>query len=412
MNFKKLIVLTLVLTVAMGGTALAKTEVTFWHAMSGELGKAIDYLTEQFNAQNPDIQVESIYQGRYSDLNTKLVASVSARTTPTIAQVYENWTDAFIRNDLLIPFEDYLNLTEAEYNDYIEVYRLMNTWEDKLYTIPLNKSNWILHYNTELISEPPKTIDEFLQISKEITAATNGETKGFGMRPTLELFHAFLYVGGGDFLDEDLNVTFNGPEGIAALNLMLGMLDDGSALLIDGYENEAFGDRMIAMYLGSSAGMPHVENSVGDKFKFATAPLPAGVRPGAPFMGTNVALFKAASEAEREAAAKFIRFITNTENTVYFATKTGYLPVTYSGLNSAEYQQWLADNPHKAAIANLDAFGYGYWQPKIAAWEQARSSIGQAVEKAFLGVMSVEDALNEAAFEVEEAIDEMLSQRY
>lgn len=86
--------------------------------------------------------------------------------------------------------------------------------------------------------------------------------------------------------------------------------------------------------------------------------------------------------------------------------------MTYSGLNSAEYQQWLTDNPHKAAIANLDAFGYGYWQPKIAAWEQARSSIGQAVEKAFLGVMSVEDALNEAAFEVEEAIEEMLTQRY
>lgn len=412
MNFKKLIVLTLVLTVALGGTALAKTQVTFWHAMSGELGNAIDYLTEQFNAQNPDIQVESIYQGRYSDLNTKLVASVSARTTPTIAQVYENWTDAFIRNDLLVPFEDYMNLTTAEFNDYVEVFRGMNTWNDKLYTIPYNKSNWILHYNTEFMAEAPKTIEEFLQVSREITAATNGETKGFGVRPTLELFHAFLYLYGQDFLDEDLNVTFNGPEGVQAIELMLGMLEDGSALLIDGYENEAFGDRMIAMYIGSSAGMPHVEGSVGDKFEFRTAPLPAGVRPGAPFMGTNIALFKAASDAERKAAGEFVRFITNTENTVYFAIKTGYLPVTYSGLESKQYQDWLAANPHKAAIANLDAFGYGYWQPKIAAWEEARSSIGQAIEKAFLGVLDPQAALDEAAFEVEEAIEEMLNQRY
>ncbi|HBG00560.1 MAG TPA: hypothetical protein DDW87_03170, partial [Firmicutes bacterium] len=82
----------------------------------------------------------------------------------------------------------------------------------------------------------------------------------------MELFHAFLYVNGGDFLDEDLNVTFNSPQGVEALELMIGMLNDGSALLIDGYENEAFGDNMIAMYIGSSAGMPHVENSVGDKF--------------------------------------------------------------------------------------------------------------------------------------------------
>lgn len=408
---KKLFLLTLVLCLAFSATALAQTQITFWHAMSGELGNAIDYLTAQFNAQNPGIVVESIYQGRYSDLNTKLVASLSARTTPTIAQVYENWTDAFYRNGVLAPLEDYMHLTDEEYNNYIEVFRGMNTWNDKLYTIPLNKSNWILHYNTELVPEAPKTLDEFFQISKEITAKTNGATRGFGIRPTLELFHLFLYLNGGDFIDADLNVTFNSPEGVKALEQMIGMLDDGSALLIDGYENEAFGDRMIAMYVGSSAGMPHVEGSVGDKFKFATAPMPAGVRPGAPFMGTNVALFNAATEEQKKAAGEFVRFLTNTENTVYFAIKTGYLPVTYSGLESAEYQQWLADNPHKAAIANVDAFGYGYWQPKVAAWEEARSAIGQAVEKVFLGT-PIEDALAEAAFEVEEAIADMLSQRY
>ena len=412
MNLKRLIVLTLVLCVVAGGTSFAKTKITFWHAMSGDLGEAIDYLTEQFNAENPEIEVESIYQGRYSDLNTKIVASVSAQVTPTLAQVYENWTDAYIRNGLLVPMEDYMDLTEEEFNDYTEVYRSMNTWEDKLYTIPLNKSNWILHYNTELVPEPPRTVEEFLQISREVTEKTGGETKGFGMRPTLELFHDFLYLNGADFLDDDLNVTFNGPEGVAALKLMLEMIEDDSALLIDGYENEAFGDRMIAMYIGSSAGMPHVVGSVGDKFEFRTASLPTGVRPGAPFMGTNVALFKAASEEERKAAGKFMRFMTNTENTVYFAIKTGYLPVTYSGLESAEYQQFIADNPHLAAIADEEALAHGYWQPRIGAWEQARGAIYEAVEKVFLGVSTVQEALDEAAFEVEEAIEEMLTQRY
>ncbi|NMB02006.1 MAG: extracellular solute-binding protein, partial [Firmicutes bacterium] len=297
------------------------------------------------------------------------------------------------------------------YNDYIEVFRHMNTWDGKLYTIPYNKSNWILYYNTELIPEPPKTVEDFLRISKEISEKTNGETRGFGIRPTLELFHAFLYLHGGDFFDEDLNVTFTGPEGVAALELMLSMLDDGSALLIDGYEDASFGDRMIAMYVGSSAGVTYAENSVGGKFKFSTAPLPAGVRPGAPFMGTNIALFASASEEEKEAAGKFIKWLTNPENTVYFAIKTGYLPVSYSGLASEEYAQFLADNPHKAAIANLEAFEFGYWQPKIAAWEECRSIIGQMVEKVFLGE-PIELALAEAEMLVQEAIEDMLSQRY
>lgn len=411
MRSKRLVLLTLVFCLLLSGTALAQTHITFWHAMSGELGNAIDYLTAEFNAQNPDIVVESIYQGRYGDLNTKLVASLSAKTTPTIAQVYENWTDSFFRHGVIAPLANYMDLTEAEFNDYIEVFRGMNTWDGELYTIPYNKSNWVMFYNADLIPNPPKTLDEFLQVSKEITEKTGGATSGFGMRPTLELFHAFLYINGGDFLDEDLNVTFNSPEGVKALETMIGMLDDGSALLIDGYENEAFGDSMIAMYIGSSAGMPHVENSVGDKFQFSTAPIPAGVRPGAPFMGTNIALFDSATEEEKYAAGKFVKFLTNTENTVYFAIKTGYLPVTYSGLNSAEYKQFLADNPHKAAVANLDAFGYGYWQPTIAAWEEARGVIGQAVERVFLGE-PIDIVLDEAQMLVEEAIEDMLSQRY
>lgn len=411
MRSKKLLLLTLVFCLVLSGTALAQTHITFWHAMSGELGDAINYLTEKFNAENPDIVVESIYQGRYGDLNTKLVASLSAKTTPTIAQVYENWTDAFFRHGVITPLVNYMDLSDAEFNNYIEVFRGMNTWDGELYTIPYNKSNWVLFYNADLIPTPPATVAEFLQVSKEVTAKTNGETRGFGIRPTLELFHAFLYVNNGDFLDKDLNVTFNSPEGVEALETMIGMLDDGSALLIDGYENEAFGDLMIAMYIGSSAGMPHVENSVGDKFQFSTAPIPVGVRPGAPFMGTNIALFDAASEAEKHAAGKFVKYITNTDNTVYFAIKTGYLPVTYSGLNSAEYQQFLTDNPHKAAVANLDAFEYGYWQPTIAAWEEARSAIGMAVEKVFLGE-PISPVLDEAQMMVEEAIEDMLSQRY
>jgi multiple sugar transport system substrate-binding protein len=411
LRWTKLVLLALVLTLTLSSAALAKVNITFWHAMGAELGEAVDYLTKKFNEEQDEIFVESIYQGRYSDLNTKLVASFSAGTSPTIAQVYENWTDAYYRYGVIAPLEDYMDLTEEEYNDYIEVFRHMNTWDGKLYTIPFNKSNWVLYYNKELIPEPPKTLDEFFQIAKDVTAKTNGETKGFGIRPTLELFHAFLWLNGSDFFDADLNVTFDGPEGKKALQQMIGMLEDGSALLIDGYEDASFGDRMIAMYIGSSAGITYAENSVGGKFEFSTAPLPSGVRPGAPFMGTNIALFDAATEEEKAAAAKFVKWLTNADNTVYFATKTGYLPVTYSGLSHPEYQAWLAANPHKAAIANLEAFEYGYWQPKIAAWEECRGLISEMVTKVFLGE-DIDLSLAEGRYRIEEVIQEMLNERF
>lgn len=174
-----------------------------------------------------------------------------------------------------------MDLTEEEYNDYIEVFRHMNTWDGKLYTIPFNKSNWVMYYNKELIPEPPKTLDEFFQIAKEVSEKTGGETRGFGIRPTLELFHAFLWLNGGDFFDEDLNVTFDGPEGKLALQQMIAMLEDGSALQIDGYEDGAFGDRMIAMYIGSSRALP--TRRIRWAASLSSAPLPARWRKaGAP----------------------------------------------------------------------------------------------------------------------------------
>lgn len=33
-----------------------------------------------------------------------------------------------------------MDLTEEEYNDYIEVFRHMNTWDGKLYTIPSTRA--------------------------------------------------------------------------------------------------------------------------------------------------------------------------------------------------------------------------------------------------------------------------------
>ena len=165
MRSTKLVLLALVLCLAFSSSALAKVHITFWHAMGAELGEATEYLTQKFNQIQDEIFVEAIYQGRYSELNTKLVASFSAGTSPTIAQVYENWTDAYYRYGVIDALEDYMDLTEEERNDYIEVFRHMYTWDGKLYTIPFNKSNWVMYYNNELIPEPPKSFDEFFQIA-------------------------------------------------------------------------------------------------------------------------------------------------------------------------------------------------------------------------------------------------------
>src|SRR5699024_2935761 len=42
-----------------------KTDITFWHAMSGANGDALDVIVDKFNEQSDSVSVEAIYQGSY-----------------------------------------------------------------------------------------------------------------------------------------------------------------------------------------------------------------------------------------------------------------------------------------------------------------------------------------------------------
>lgn len=393
-----LVLALLVVGLVANGIVYAQTEITFWHAMSGPLGETVEEIVSEFNSQNPDIRVEAVYQGSYGDLETKIMAGIQARRPPTVAQVYENFTDNLVINDAIVPLEDYLALSQAELNDYIEVFRDMNTWNGKLYTIPFNKSTWVLFYNTDVVPEPPATLDEFLAVAEQISNEYDGEMFGFGIRPTVELFDIFLHLYGGAMLDDELNITFTEEAGVQALDTMKSMLDNNSALMIDGYESDSFGAGLIAMYIGSSAGAPFVASAAEGNVNWSMAPIFTHEAAAAPFMGTNVALFAQTSEAQREAAAKFVEFLTNTENTTKWAIETGYLPVRYSALESDRWLDYVNSDPAVAeGPANPTQFENGFWQPRIAPWSAGRTVITTAVEEVLLAGSQPQASLDNAA---------------
>ena len=67
-----------------------KTEITFWHAMSGSNEEAIQKITDDFMEQNENVSVKLVNQGGYMDLFDKLMASAKADQLPTMTQIYSN----------------------------------------------------------------------------------------------------------------------------------------------------------------------------------------------------------------------------------------------------------------------------------------------------------------------------------
>ncbi|HDM70188.1 MAG: ABC transporter substrate-binding protein, partial [Thermotogae bacterium] len=266
-------ILVVLLAILVSFCFAEKVVIEFWHAMGGGHGEALKEIVEMFNSLNPDIEVKPVYVGRYGALLQKILASAQGNTLPVMAQSYANWTSKLIAGGYVEELSKYINdpeigLTKEEWEDIFEPFRKMVTWGDKIYAMPFNKSTYLLYVNTDLLDleglEIPKTMDELLETAKTLTQDLDGDGNvdqyGFGIRPNVDTFQIFLRFNGGRIYDEEKKeVTINSPQAKEALQFMVDLVHKYKvAFMQGGYLSGPFGDGKVAMYIGSSAGMPYV----------------------------------------------------------------------------------------------------------------------------------------------------------
>src|SRR5262245_9808788 len=66
--------------------AKAATEIMWWHAMSGELGKQLEKLASDFNASQSDYRIIPTYKGNYTETVTAAIFAFRSRSQPAIVQ--------------------------------------------------------------------------------------------------------------------------------------------------------------------------------------------------------------------------------------------------------------------------------------------------------------------------------------
>lgn len=388
-----------------------KVEVEFWHAMSGGHEEALNKIVNDFNAQSEFITIKPVNQGSYGDLSQKLMASAKAKKMPVMAQTYEDWVTEYIQNNLVTDLTPYINdpkygWSEDELNDIVQVFREANQWDGKYYSLPFNKSTRILFYNKGLFEEKgvkvPTTWEELTEAAAKLTIDKDGDGKndviGMGFENSVgQEFSAYVLQAGGEYLDEkEKKVKFNSPEGVAALKFINDMIQNGTARLAgeDGYMSNPFGRGDVAMYVGSSAGIPFVAKAAEGNIEWSATVLPKGKKAATPFAGTNVSVFASATDEQKLAAWEFIKFLINTENTAYWAEKSGYLPVRYSALELASYKAYKEANPVQG-VGELQ-FEAGFYEPRVVGAYGMRKAVSKEIEAVLLGQKSVEQGLADA----------------
>ncbi len=400
MKLRSLVIVTLLAAFAMGFVAMAQEPVTveFWHRFSERHNETLEQLATWFEALYPHIDIEWIYQGSYSALQQSITGAVVAGEVPTMTIFYEDWIPPVA--DALLPLGPYFS--DEEVADIIPGL----LYKDML-TVPFNKSIMVLYYIEEYVETPPTTWQEFYDLCVENTVDENGDgvidRYGTGIRPASnpEQFLCLLEQNNGSILSEDWSEVLLGNEaGIEALEFYASLAP--YAWVTSEYLNSNIG--YVAMAIDTSAGYYYWNRAAeGAGLTVKTAPLPVGEKSASFIQGTNIGIFKDAPQAEIDAGLLFLKFLLQGEYTGYWAARTGYLPVTQSGLDSAVWTLHQFNAPEVVASSQMMPLGVSSLSHPN--YGDMRSALSTMCEEVMLGAATVEEALETAVDELESLLD-------
>lgn len=355
-----------------------KAEITFWHAMGGGQGEALENLVADFEKEHPNIKVNLQNQGNYGDLNQILVATMqSPSDLPTITQAYPDWMLQFEDSNLVTDLTDMVKGEDGveDYDDILPGLREEIERDGKIMGLPFNKSTEVLWYNKTLFDEldlkVPKNYDELKEVSKKIYEEKNIPGVGFDSLPN---FYATYLHNKGLEMDKDLDITSS--KSAEAVNYYLDGIKDGYFRIAgtDQYMSGPFANEQVGAYIGSNAGEVYVKDGVEDKFEYNAAIYPAE---SSVQQGTNIYMFDNADDAQKKAAFEFLKYLTSKEAQIKFALDTGYMPIRKSALEDSEYK----DSDSAIAPILADATKNLYSRPLIPGSQQAYNDVGSTLEQ-------------------------------
>ena len=337
--------------------AFAETEITWWHAMGGQLGETVNKIAEDFNASQDEYKITPVYKGSYEETLTAGIAAFRAGEQPNVMQVFDAGAATVIgAKGATIPVQDLLadNGVDFDINDYIAGVRYFYADSDgKMIGMPFNSSTPILYYNVDALEAagvtPPKTWEEF-----QSTTAPALKDAGY-----IALSQSHLpWIFTENFMSRH-NLPFatnnNGYDGTDTKILVNNDAIKAHFTAVSEWKNDGlfewygtgwgdnakpFEEGKVAMWLGSSGSFGGLlQKDLG--FEFSAVELPyweaVTAEPTQTFIG-GAALFAMSGKSaeENKATAEFFRFLTAPETQYFWHQETGYVPITEAAYEAAK----------------------------------------------------------------------------
>jgi len=400
--------------------------VTFWHVYGQGKSALLDILIAEFEELYPNINVESISQGSYTDLKSKTISSISAGNTPDLLVGYPDHFAEYLNGKAIISLDNFVDdpTWGLDLTDFITSYVEENQQyaDGKMYSMPYSKSTEMLVYNKTVFdyhnitlpTDRPVTWEE-LEVYAE-TIVGDGDMQCdylINYDSSANLFITGSRQWDGGYTNLEGEVLVDNANTLTMLNY-LDELFTSKTLTLPLAWDEAYGSANflkgdVCMTVGSTAGISYNVPLPGNEGKFGQFDLGIAAIPqhedgvaSVMQQGPNVAIMSDTSDAERLASWLLITYLTSTEATAQWAKDTGYLPVRYSAYDSDFYQDFLNDpDPDflyesmtaNAAYLQVDAFKYDSAFANRVTSSDVRDEAGLALESIFAKTRTVSEAV-------------------
>lgn len=347
-------------------------------------------LADEFRAAyNVEVIVEDL--GVVQDIRSQVIIAAPAGEGPDIYIGVHDWLGALIESGLVAP----IDLSGIEDQFVASTLEAFTYTDGNLYGLPYASENLGFFYNTELVSEPPTSWEEVLEIGRELqgeglveyaTAISTGPL--YNALPIQTAFGGYIFGldENGAWNAEDVGLDSEGE--ITAVSWMTTAVEEGLMPETFDYEtaHSLFETGQIPFLMAGPWALDRIRAS-GVPYAVAES-FPDG---GVPFLGVQGFMINPFSDNVLLAQAFLTEFVA-TEEVMQLFYETGLRPSAYIPVLEA------TDDPDLRAmgLAGANAMPMPNIPEMGSVWAAADNGIALAVT----GEQSPEEAMADAAEQV------------
>ena len=408
-------------TILTSATAMAKTEVLFWHAFTGRLGELVKAQVEEFNASQSDYTVVESHKGNYSETLNAGIAAFRVGEQPHILMVFEVGTATMMAaGGAVRPIHEVMAQSGATFDQdaYIGAVKGYYTSANgDMLSLPFNSSTPVLWVNRDAMTAAGVDPDTDLSTWQKVGEALDALKAGGEECPLVTAWQSWIHLENfsayhdvpfaskdNGFAGLDTELMLNGEAQVAHLTAMGQWAKDGKFIYTgrrnEGGANFRAGD--CALFTESSAGYAGISSEA--EFAFDVRPLPywegVGNSPQNTIIGgASLWVMDGHESEEYKGAGEFLSFLSSSDVQAAWHQNTGYLPITTEAGEATRAAGFYKENPGtdvaviqmtaKEPTANSKGL-------RLGSFDQIRGIIDEELEGIWSGDKTAQEAMDSA----------------